>query len=341
MLNNPYIAAAASALLGFGQAVAVWCGRLIEETFRQWRMTLFLVVGVACAVTTVALRNLDAGEALPVSTALDRAQIGVFTNVDSRVVFGMTPTVKGAAAGVQVQPYRFFVNVKPGPRAYGRIGLVLLDGGPTLWKLSVDRPLTLFFELPEGADLTEWQNRGVVVEPPMEHPCASWWDGKDRGEAPATLQRSGLGITQVTCRIPKVGDVSDLRIDLQFAWGDDLRRSAGFDRVSSSIRLADHIRSPSDVEQPSELTLVDKVDLRLLLDTEERLAESFPEPSGGSHNERSWQYDNGGDLDYIIERPGARTWVQPTLDGLLLMAGAMFGIAPTAWRRRRSDLGTA
>jgi hypothetical protein len=326
-----------SALSGVGQAVAAWCGRRIEGTVHQWRTGLFLMVGVVCAVVTIALRNIDAGEALPVSGALDRAQIGVFTNVDSRVVLGMTPTAEGAAAGVQVQPYRFFIDVKPGPRAYGRIGLVLLDGGPTLWNLSVDRPVALFFELPQGAELAEWHDRGVVVEPPMEHPCASWWDGKDRREAPAKLQRSILGITQVTCRIPKIGDVSDLHVDLQFAWRDELRRSAGFDRVSSSVRLADHIRSPSDVEQPSELTIVDKVELSLILDTDERLSESFPEPSGGSHNERSWQYDKGGDLDYIVERPTARTWVQPTIDGFLLMAGAMFGIAPTAWRRRGID----
>ncbi|GIM96852.1 hypothetical protein Ato02nite_086450 [Paractinoplanes toevensis] len=236
--------------------------------------------------------------------------------------------------GVQRQPYRFFIDIKPGPQAYGRIGLVLLDGGPKLWKLSIDRPLMLFFELPEKAELAEWQNRGVVVDPPMAHPCASWWDGRDRGEAPAELQRSILGITQVICRIPKIGDVSDLHVDLQFTWQDELRRSAGFDRVSSSIRLADRIRSPSDVEQPPDLTIVDQVELGLFLESDERLSESFPEPTGGSHNERSWQYDKGGDLDYTVERPRARTWVQPTIDGFLLLAGAMFGIAPTAWRRR-------
>ena len=324
-------------LLAVGQAVAAWCGRRIVGTVRQWRITLFLIIGVICAVVTVALRNIDAGDPVPTNEALDRAQIGVFTNVASRVAFGMTPTAEGAASGVQIPPYRFFIDVEPGVQAYGQIGLFLLDGGPTLWRLSIDRPLTLFFELPAGAELAEWQNRGVVVEPPMLHPCASWWDGKDRGEAPAILQRSLLGITQVTCRIPKIGLVSDLRVDLQFKWQDELRRSAGFNRVSGSVRLAQNMRSPSDVEQPTDLTIVDKVELRLMLDPEERLTDSFPEPSGGNHNERSWQYDRGGDLDYTIERPQARTWVQPTIDGLLLLAGAMFGIAPTAWRRRSND----
>ena len=191
------------------------------------------------------------------------------------------------------------------------------------------------FALPDEAELEDWQDRGVVVDPPMAHPCASWWDGHGRGETAAVLQHSITGTTQAICRIPKVGDVSDLRIDLQFGWSDRLRQSAGFERVSSSIRVAANLSSPSDIDGPAVLAVADKTELRLDLKPGERLADAFPQPTGGNHDERSWQYDLGGDLDYVIERTGARIWVQPSIDGLLLVAGAMLGVAPGFWRRRR------
>ena len=334
--SRQIVSAVAATLLGLGEAIASWCGRRIVGTGRQWRMLVFLAIGVIFAVVTIVLRWADAGQPVVSDAEPGNTQIGVFTNPDDRAVFEMTPSALSLATGVQIPQYRFSVDIKPGAQAYGRISLVL--GDHDLGNLSVDRPLTVLFNLPEGAELTDWQDRGVAVEPPMPHPCASWWNGEDRFAAPASLQRNDFGTTLVTCQVPKVGDVSDLYLDVQFMWHDQLRHSAGFGRVSSSVRISSNLDTSSAMTVADVgLAVADRVELNLLPAAGERLTETFPQPSGGQHNERSWLFDFGGIVDYTIERPRARIWVQPAIDGFLLLAGAMFGIAPTAWRKRPEE----
>src|SRR4051794_27514789 len=98
--------------------------RIVVATLTQWRMALLLALGVASAVATVALRQAEVGAIPPAGEALDRAQIGVFTTVDDRVVLGMTPTPEYTALGQRIPEYRFEIDVEPGERAHGRVSLM-------------------------------------------------------------------------------------------------------------------------------------------------------------------------------------------------------------------------
>ncbi|MFI1996751.1 hypothetical protein [Actinoplanes sp. NPDC020271] len=319
----------------FGTAVACACGQVLAAAARQWRLYLFITCAILLAVATVTLRWEDAGQPAVSSNALDHNQLGVFTNINDRVVLATDRSAESRRLGIEPPEYRFAAVIKPGTRAYGQYRLVRLNN-PGLWRLSIDRPLTILFTLPHDAELADWSRRGVTVDPPMAHSCASWWTGKERAEASAELRRDAFGHTMVTCTVPAVGDVGDLDIDVQFTWPDTLRRSAGLARNSSAIQVARSPAIPNDGGAAVQgLFAADKIDVQMQIGTEERLADAFPQPVGGTHNERTWSFEIGGDLDYTIERPRERIWLQPTIDGCLLLSGAMFGIAPAAWRGRR------
>jgi hypothetical protein len=78
----------------------------------------------------------------------------------------------------------------------------------------------------------------------------------------------------------------------------------------------------------------DRATVTMRLNDETQLMDSFPEPSGGEHRERTWDFDRtGGDIDYVLERPRDRAWMQPIVDLLLLLAGVALGLLPSMWRR--------
>ena len=255
---------------------------------------------------------------------------GVATDVDGRIALDPKPTQTYAALGRTPPETRFSIDLYPGPVTTGRIVLVLFDGGPELWRLFSSKPATLLITLPPDAELTP--SRSLRAD--SDGTCASWYDGKSVHYANPTVKRSALGDQLVSCTIPPLRFVRDLFVELPFTWHKPLRARAGFGRVANVFQISPNLSVPGDIEAGLlGPYVILPVDITLHLAKDQVLIDSYPTPSGGSHSARRWSFDSGGDLAFTLESPAQRAWVQPLIDGSLLIAGVFFGLLPTLLKR--------
>lgn len=230
-----------------------------------------------------------------------------------------------------------------------RASLLLLSGGSS-YELDIDKPLTIVAILPRGA---RWGTKKSDIMPDGLN-CASWYDGHEVKLAHPTLHKAYDGTVALICKVPAVGKVRQLTFDLRFQFRDGVHEDIGFGRTQSGLRI-DSSWMPDANLSDEGLTymLRQPVEVELQLPAGAGLSESFPEPTGGSTGVRSWRIGrdvasfagndiDGEDITFRLEEPQRRVWIQPAIDLSLLLAGVMFGLAPSFLRRSRpGDLASA
>lgn len=309
-------------------------GNSIRGIAYQWPAWTAFVLAVCLLGVTLLLRLRDESSPQIAASALDSQTIGVFTDLDARVALDLRPNPAATANAVYPSDRQFKVDITPGTPMLGQVYLVLLDN-PGIWNLVVSRPVHLIVVLPKGSTLTD-QGRTLIASPESRGACAAWYAGGHYHFVRPTDQTSIFGDRVVSCDIPAFGAAEYLFVELPFSWRDKLRGSTGFSRFTSSIRVGSSYSMPTDVHVQAGFPVVaEKTSLRIHLPPGDQLTDAFPSPTGGQHDQRWWDFERGGDVDYTIETPSGRIWVQPAIDLSLLVAGAFLGLIPAARRKPR------
>jgi hypothetical protein len=300
----------------------------------QWQPLVLFGIALALCATTLIIRTIDSRYPVIDEVDLEYQQMGVYMDAASKATLMQIPEAEFTALGGRVPERRWSFSIDPGRTAEGTVNLVMLDG-PGLWNLTINQELTVIIALPPGAVLDP-DRRELRAE--SSGSCASWYDGKQVSYAFPDVQRSTFRNVVLVCKVPAVGDVNDLFFETSFHWPDETFAEAGFGRTAGAARFEYIPFFASDIEvppaRPGPGYGLEALEVRLLLDDGERLMESFPDPTGGSRGERSWQMDQGGEVEYLVERPSSRTLVQPASELALLLAGVALGLIPAVWRRR-------
>jgi hypothetical protein len=226
--------------------------------------------------------------------------------------------------------------VNRGAAGTGLVRTVRVVGlaSPDYWSLDLSAPTRVVFLLPEGASLVDARSIRTI-----EGTCATWYDGSSVGVAMPVVQTSVFGTIVVTCEIPSQGSVNDIMFELPFTWPDASWGNAGIGQYRGGTRLAGSGEWPTDIALPAaefstDYLIPEGLEVTARLGGGRVLTEAFPQPSSGRLTERTWTVHSGGDIEYFIEVPSDRVWVQPLQDPTLLTAGLAFGLLPSTWRRR-------
>ena len=297
-----------------------------------------MIVTITAAITfclvTINVRLQDARSPIVSDAALDDQGIGVFIGTDSFVSLAPKPYAYFTNLGGETPELRWSIDLKPGPTNHARVSLVVFEG-PELWQLDLASPVNVIFQIPDQARLLP-DDQELRALPESFGACASWFDGDTTRYALPAVGRSALGDQLLTCSVPAVGQISDIFFEIAFEWEDETLSTVGYGRDTSWVRILDQYSWPSDIELPADgnRALTQPVEVRLTMDTEQRLLNAFPDPSGGGFSERRWLFERGGDLEYTLERPRRRTFIAPVAEISLLLAGVALGLLPSSWRQR-------
>ena len=299
---------------------------------RQWPAFSALLAGLLLAGVSLFLRVADTDDSGLSGSDLNDQQIGVFADVDALVGLGVVLNSSASAVGTKQPDQRFRIELYPAGTTAGVISYIQL-ADPEIWTIDVTRPIHLIVMLPNGATLTD-DHRSLIVGTGLPSACASWFSAGKSHVARSVLHHDVDGTPFVTCDIPAFGSAESLAVEIPFEWKNALWRRVGFGRVASSVRLADHYPFGDETYASQPPLIPEHVALQLDLPPGDNLADSFPSPTSGGHSDRVWDSDAGEDIDYTMERPVSRVWVQPAIDLSLLLAGVMLGLIPALWRRK-------
>lgn len=262
-------------------------------------------------------------------------RVGVYLDLTSRLALLLMPERNVLRSDLPEDTWT--MKLEPGKKVRATFLNVLLSS-PGLEKLNVNDEVRVVFTLPPGANMIADKR---TLRANSNGTCASWYDGKNVHYAFPAIQRSVFGTLAVTCAIPPIGQVQDLFFDIVFEWVDHTYVEGGYGRYGGGVRLDYLLSTPGDIHLPPPRGLITDVlaplEFVLVIPDGERLVESFPSPSGGRTGERRWKVGNGLDIEYSIERPSDRAWVQPAVDLTLLLGGVAFGLAPVFWRRTGAE----
>jgi hypothetical protein len=268
--------------------------------------------------------------------ALEDQRMGVYSDLTSRIALSL-PLEKNP--GAHLPEPTWTMKLDPGKKVRATFRNVLLDS-PGLQRLIINDEVRVVFTLPPGANMIDNKQ---PLRTNSKGTCASWYDGKSVHYAFPSIQRSGFGSLVVTCTIPPIGQVQDLFFDITFEWVDRTYAEGSYGRYVGGVRLDYLVSTPSDIYLPPPRGLSTDVlmplEFVLAIPDGERLVESFPSPSGGRIGERKWVVGDGQDVDieYSIERPSDRAWIQPAVDLTLLLGGVAIGLAPAFRRPTRAE----
>jgi hypothetical protein len=262
--------------------------------------------------------------------ALGNQHMGIYASdrLGSRAPFFPSPF---SQAGV-IESVRWTLTIEPGVRARGSFSLVMLETSDKPMRIAT--PVTVYFLMPPKADLVDPPAR---IRVGSRNSCASWFDGTRTHYVKYSLQRSSYGDLVASCQIPRIAAAEDLFFELYFSWHDETYVRAGWGRARAGVRSQYFMPTPSDIRishvEPGEIETLQPTNIVLRLPPGEKLVESFPGPNAGSVGTRSWYLGpTSGDLEYSVERPADRSFLQPTMDVTLLIAGVLFGLIPAVRR---------
>ena len=300
----------------------------------QWLALLLMLVAGALLVATVHIRNLEEPDQSVLASSIAQQQFGVLVNSDtaasiSRRLYSGEPLPEELKS-------KFSLRIGAGDRWTGSYFLILLGDLPTdkepFVQINIFRPLRFGFVLPHGARVEG--DRGIVPPDPPGA-CASWYGNGTSGKAfPREIDLIDSRV--LVCEVPPVGVVEQLFVGFAFTWDNAAQVSAGIGKTRTVLRLPSVGFSLAGTPPEVSDTIGSDVNVRLELRDGKRLLESFPSPTGGTSEERSWTMQHG-DLDLTMVDPRQRRFVQPALDLTLLLGGAAVGALPAAIRRRRPD----
>lgn len=315
---------------GFEEAIfRLRSSRVTQLAKRQWRRVALIVLAILSAASSLALRIDEASEEPISDSNLRAARIGIYADVDTVVAWQYRTLSKFATTPTQ----EWNLDLKPGPTVTGRATYLLLGPGAPYYELNIDKPLTVVVALPAGA---EWGSRKSSIMADGLN-CASWYDGETVTTSPPIIRKTYDDSVVFVCRVPAVGQIQQLTFDLRFKYPNPIWNSSGIGRVQSGLRLepgyspdlgAADLDLNYGLRQPTEVS-IDPTGRGIF-------ADAFPEPTGGSADDRSWRvgYEGSGitgdDITYSLEDSRVRALIQPAVDFLLLMAGFLLGLAPSA-----------
>lgn len=327
---------------------AIYHGRQAAADIRTSRAVCWLsnqlpmlaVVFLALVITGInmVIRTVEASDPAIDGSSLDQAVVGIYADTDS-VVAMQYRSLDPLATPPEI---RWTLEFVPGEVVEMSATLVMMSG-PQLWAIDIDNPLTIVAILPRGA---RWSPMTSGIMPDGRN-CASWYDGRDLKLAHPVFHNTYDGSVALVCKVPAVGKVRQLNFDLRVRYRDTTRQTFSFGRTQSGMRLAHSWQPDSDLsEKGLTYMLSQPTEVSMKLPAGTKLSEAFPEPTGGEAGFRSWRMRNylvetsgddiqGEDITYRLEEPQRRVWIQPALDLSMLLAGVMFGLAPSFHRRPR------
>jgi hypothetical protein len=254
---------------------------------------------------------------------------GVFTDVATRLAVSPNVDLR-SYPDLEPPDATFSLRVTPGDPWKGEFTLVVLDS-PPYWTLDLGDPSSFVFILPHGAKLIGDADSSLIADPPGA--CASWYDGELVRTAQPHIVPDPFE-TIALCEVPAAGSVQQLFVHLRFEWENQVVAEGAVGQQHSALRVAGGQLIEPDALSRIGPRLAENLKVNLNLQEGYRLVHSYPTPTGGGLEERTWMTSgHTTELDFTIERPRCRVWVQPALDGTLLGAGVLLGMLHSLWRR--------
>jgi hypothetical protein len=294
---------------------------------KRWvGVAVVVILAVACLAATVFIRRYDSRRPRIDDDALFSQQFAVMLDANGPSALTPIPNLEDYPPFDVPQP-TFGLSLSDGDPWTGSVGLIVLgdSNDPPSYRIDIERPFSVRVLLPEDARLAPTAHRYMA-----DTACASWSANDKVGMAEPDVPTNDDVATAITCDIPAVGVVDYVRIEFPFTWPHPPARNAGFARTRAIVSLApgwEVGQPPSFVEWPVTVTFK--------LQPSEILVNSFPNPDGGTLDERSWTLTSG-DIDLLIERPDERQFVQPAIDLTLLLGGTLLGLAFGFFAPRRA-----
>lgn len=311
---------------------------LMNVAVAQWPMLVVCLGAVVLTVASFSVRVVDAADPRIGDKALDGARLGIYADVDSNIALRYRP-LHQFATGPEV---RWDIELDPGDVTSLSASLTLSSGRP-LYEVDIADPVMVVAVLPHGA---KWDTTRSDHMPDGEN-CASSYDGKSFRNFRPQVRETVDDLVVMVCKVPAVGKVQNLAFDFRVRYTDQVRHTFGFGRSQSGFRVeSSYMPDVALAESGVGYMLRQPMDVRLNLPDSTRVSEAFPDPTGGSAGSRTWRVGEdvagsgvggaitGEDIVYRLESPRRRVLIQPIVDLSLLLAGVMFGLAPSFRRGR-------
>lgn len=312
-----------------GRGVARGVGSILHLLRYQWPcgsaftialILVFIYFGLSLKETRVVEVN---------ASELGLNTFGVFSDVATRLA--VSPNVDlGSYPDLEPPDETFSLRITPGEPWKGEFALVVLSS-PPYWTLDLDDSSSFVFILPEGARLIRDADSSLIADPPGA--CASWHDGELVRTAQPHIVPDPFE-TIALCEVPAVGSVEQLFVHLRFEWDNQVVVEGAVGQQRSALRVAGGQLIEPDALPRIGPRVAESLKVSLNLQEGYRLVDSYPAATGGGLEERTWMTSGyTTELDFMIEKPRCRVWVQPVLEGTLLGAGVLLGMLHSLWRR--------
>lgn len=294
----------------------------------SYRISALALALTLCAIT-LGLRVIDAQTAPVSEFQLQHMSLGAFATAEAKAALNPIPGPRWVGDVNSLPETSWNLTVSPGKVTKGTISTVLLTQDE-LWSYSTGKPVTIFVSLPPGGKFLS----SAKMRAGDDEACASW-SSPDGVHYARPKFYAGYDHNQIaSCTLNPVQAFSSLFIEMHFEWPDQTFKSEGFGRSAGALRLDPFPDLPTNIPDAEALTTtLSTLTLKTASGTE--LVDSYPSPSGGGVNLRSWTISQTTDFVYHLESKHQRSWVVPVTELTLLSAGVFFGLVPSLPIRKR------